>query len=555
MTTNRRETFPLADLYRKASADDRSTLTLEPGELITAVTVPQAPDASAYVRAGERAAWSFALCGVAAARVSGRTRLAAIGVSNLPRLLDPDDPLAGLPGLEMTGLEAPAARRPWPRTPCRRSDDRPVSLAAAAVRAPLAALIVPAAATAMPLPQSAVKAKPPPVNEESPSAAPGEFAWVQNSRLHPHLYNAYAQVGGGARFRVNAPGTQAGAGTGIDGHTLAYTQVHGGQQSIRLFDLQTHARRGPPAGVNTPSIEDEPSISGNWLLFHRLEGGPSPGQQVLLANLSTGATRVLASVPGARGFLEAGQVNGNFAVFTQSKTGAVFNVWLYDIAQKTLTVIPNPARQGALRGGREPVRDGLLRAERRGVRQRTRRSRSTRSAGRCSRPGTLKPGVDLFHPFLFEHGAGRRLPVRQDPLPGRRDATSTGRRSRRSGVGDRAVARRRDQRGVLGEARRGCTAAAAGVQSRSRAAISSSESTTRSSRAATSNSIVSPSRTIAIGPPRAASGVTCPAISPWVAPEKRPSVTSATWSPRPSPTMAAVTCSISRMPGPPAGPS
>ena len=44
--------FPLADLYRQASADDRSTLALEQGELITAVTVPQAPAASAYVRAG-----------------------------------------------------------------------------------------------------------------------------------------------------------------------------------------------------------------------------------------------------------------------------------------------------------------------------------------------------------------------------------------------------------------------------------------------------------------------------------------------------------------------
>jgi hypothetical protein len=30
-------------------------------------------------------------------------RLTAIGVSNLPRTLDPADPLAGLPGLEMTG--------------------------------------------------------------------------------------------------------------------------------------------------------------------------------------------------------------------------------------------------------------------------------------------------------------------------------------------------------------------------------------------------------------------------------------------------------------------
>jgi hypothetical protein len=30
-------------------------------------------------------------------------RLAAIGLTNEPRLLDPADPLAGLPGLEQTG--------------------------------------------------------------------------------------------------------------------------------------------------------------------------------------------------------------------------------------------------------------------------------------------------------------------------------------------------------------------------------------------------------------------------------------------------------------------
>jgi xanthine dehydrogenase YagS FAD-binding subunit len=103
VTTDRRAGFPLAALYRQASADDRSTLALEQGEVITAVTVPRPPVASEYARAGERAAWSFALCAVAAARFDDGTRLAAIGVSNLPRLLDPADPLAGLPGLEMTG--------------------------------------------------------------------------------------------------------------------------------------------------------------------------------------------------------------------------------------------------------------------------------------------------------------------------------------------------------------------------------------------------------------------------------------------------------------------
>ena len=99
-TTSRR--MRLADLYTKATAERRSTLALEPGEFLTAVEVPRAPDASAYVIAGERAAWSFALVGVAAASFGDEVRMAAIGVANLPRQIDPDDPAAGLPGLDMT---------------------------------------------------------------------------------------------------------------------------------------------------------------------------------------------------------------------------------------------------------------------------------------------------------------------------------------------------------------------------------------------------------------------------------------------------------------------
>jgi len=44
-------------------------------------------------------------------------------------------------------------------------------------------------------------------------------------------------------------------------------------------------------------------------------------------------------------------------------------------------------------------------------------------------------------------------------------------------------------------------------------------------------------------------------MNPRVTPENRPSVTSATDSPSPVPITDAVTLSISRMPGPPAGPS
>ncbi len=95
--------IPIAELYGRPRPDHRSSVQLARGELITAVELPAPPDASAYERAGERAAWTFALAGIAAARFGDSLRLAAIGLTNEPRLLDPADPLGGLPGLEQTG--------------------------------------------------------------------------------------------------------------------------------------------------------------------------------------------------------------------------------------------------------------------------------------------------------------------------------------------------------------------------------------------------------------------------------------------------------------------
>ena len=89
-----------------------------------------------------------------------------------------------------------------------------------------------------------------------------------------------------------------------------------------------------------------------------------------------------------------------------------------------------------------------------------------------------------------------------------------------------------------------------------RAAISSSLTSRVSLRLGMSKWMMSPSRTAAMGPPTKASGATWPAVKPRVAPEKRPSVSSATWALSSAlEETAAVTCSISRMPGPPLGPS
>jgi CO/xanthine dehydrogenase FAD-binding subunit len=93
----------LLDMYARPDDAHRTALRLEPGELIVSLRLPAPPDASHYERAGERAAWSFALVAVAAARRGSEQRLVAIGVTNEPRELDPADPLRGLDGLEQTG--------------------------------------------------------------------------------------------------------------------------------------------------------------------------------------------------------------------------------------------------------------------------------------------------------------------------------------------------------------------------------------------------------------------------------------------------------------------
>jgi len=93
---------PAVDQHVRPTADDRSLVALAPGEVVVAVRLPAAPEASAYLRAGERRAFSFPLVGVAAARRVDGTHLCASGVANVPLPLDPSDPLADLPGNPQT---------------------------------------------------------------------------------------------------------------------------------------------------------------------------------------------------------------------------------------------------------------------------------------------------------------------------------------------------------------------------------------------------------------------------------------------------------------------
>jgi xanthine dehydrogenase YagS FAD-binding subunit len=106
--TTRRELL-LGELYRLPTEDDRSVTTLEPGELILELEVPQ-PEASTYLKAMDRTRFSFALVGVAAARVGGETRLALAGAAPIPWLLGSPDELERATPLPGTAYKVEVAR-------------------------------------------------------------------------------------------------------------------------------------------------------------------------------------------------------------------------------------------------------------------------------------------------------------------------------------------------------------------------------------------------------------------------------------------------------------
>ncbi|HEV8098453.1 MAG TPA: hypothetical protein VGP56_04860, partial [Gaiellaceae bacterium] len=104
-----RRSFPIAELYRLPTEDDRNVTALEPGELILELDVPR-PEASTYLKAMERNRFSFALVGVAAVRAGGETRLALAGVAPIPWLISGPDDLDRASPLPGTAYKVDLAR-------------------------------------------------------------------------------------------------------------------------------------------------------------------------------------------------------------------------------------------------------------------------------------------------------------------------------------------------------------------------------------------------------------------------------------------------------------
>jgi xanthine dehydrogenase YagS FAD-binding subunit len=108
LRTNRRE-LAVEELYRLPDEADRSTTTLEDGELILEIELPSV-EASAYLKAMDRKRWSFPQVGVAAARVGDETRIVLAGVAPIPWRIASVDDLDKATPLPRTQWKVPLAQ-------------------------------------------------------------------------------------------------------------------------------------------------------------------------------------------------------------------------------------------------------------------------------------------------------------------------------------------------------------------------------------------------------------------------------------------------------------
>jgi len=108
MRTTSRE-LPIADLYRLPTDDDRSVTTLEPGELILELEVPQ-PEKSVYLKAMERQRWSFPIVGVAAVQTGDERTIALAGAAPIPWVLDSPEELGDATPLPGTAYKVEIAQ-------------------------------------------------------------------------------------------------------------------------------------------------------------------------------------------------------------------------------------------------------------------------------------------------------------------------------------------------------------------------------------------------------------------------------------------------------------
>lgn len=174
--------------------------------------------------------------------------------------------------------------------------------------------------------------------EIRPASWAGRLVWAQNSRRRPKHFDVYLREGGGVEQRVNASGTEGVPG-GLDDTTLAYYVFTDTDAKIRLYDLATQTHLSPPPGVNGPGVDWSPTISGS-LLFYLHQSGIH--DRLILFDLSAGSGVTIARDSRSRGFLQPGQVNGDWASFGRCSQREACEVYRHQISTGMTQRVANP---------------------------------------------------------------------------------------------------------------------------------------------------------------------------------------------------------------------
>jgi len=222
-------------------------------------------------------------------------------------------------------------------------------IASLAATSALALALITATAADAGQPQEVFATK---AHEFGQSAVNGAIAWAVDRPAEEFTYAIKVKLGAASAFRVNPPNTDTQMG-GLDlgnplaNVLLAYSRARAIRQQqwdIHLYDVEAQSEIPVPASVNTQrKREGSPSVSGDYLLFERGPQRAAFGSKVMLYQISTTDSITLANAPSG-GFVQAGQVSGDYATYSVCPRSLRCNVYRYRVSTQHTLRAPDQDR-------------------------------------------------------------------------------------------------------------------------------------------------------------------------------------------------------------------
>ncbi len=156
------------------------------------------------------------------------------------------------------------------------------------------------------------------VSFDDPAAAGRWLTWGRQGG-DAQRERVLAQRGTKPPLRISRRGTEADGG-GITDRLVVYAErPHRPRTSdwdLYRFNLRTHRRSAFPRVVNGPGTENDPTIAGRFMLFHRgVRTTRGSVSKVMLYDRRTQSTQVLDREDRQFAGVSPGQVNGDYVVW------------------------------------------------------------------------------------------------------------------------------------------------------------------------------------------------------------------------------------------------